>query len=77
MRVRAFQILDYKSIIDSRVCEISGDNITILAGKNESGKTNILLGLKDFYTKHGEAIKTEDYMPEDRPDAQPKVRIQF
>ena len=43
-----FRIFNYKSINDSGICWLSPD-LTILAGKNESGKTAILEALKDFH----------------------------
>jgi len=48
MEIKSFRIKNYRSIKDSGVCYMSGDNITILAGKNESGKTAILEALEDF-----------------------------
>ncbi|RJP80746.1 MAG: hypothetical protein C4524_02985 [Candidatus Zixiibacteriota bacterium] len=48
MKMNKFRIFNYKSILDSGWCELSGDNITILAGQNEAGKTNILEALRDF-----------------------------
>ena len=47
MKVKKFRIKNYKSIVDSGDCYLS-DRITILAGKNESGKTAILEALEDF-----------------------------
>ena len=47
MKLHKFRIQNYKSIIDSGDCYV--DNmVTILAGKNESGKTSILEALEDF-----------------------------
>ena len=46
VRLEAFQIKNYKSIKNSGVCSL--EEITILAGKNESGKTAILEALEDF-----------------------------
>ncbi|MBI3600717.1 MAG: AAA family ATPase [Nitrospinae bacterium] len=43
-----FRIKNYKSIKDSGWCWLASD-LTILAGKNESGKTAILEALRDFY----------------------------
>jgi predicted ATP-dependent endonuclease of OLD family len=43
-----FRIKNYKSIEDTGDCFFS-DKITILAGKNESGKTSILEALEDFH----------------------------
>lgn len=51
MEIKSFRIKNYRSIKDGGVCYVSGDNITILAGKNESGKTAILEALEDFNTE--------------------------
>ncbi len=48
MRLKRFRIRGIKSIIDSGNCYPSGDNITILAGQNESGKTAVLQALDYF-----------------------------
>ena len=50
MEIKSFRIKNYRSIKDSGICYMSGDNIIILAGKNESGKTAILEALEDFNT---------------------------
>lgn len=47
MKIVKFRIYNYKSIVDSGDCYLT-DNVTILAGKNESGKTSILEALEDF-----------------------------
>lgn len=47
MKVVRFRIKNYKSIEDSRWCYLD-DRITILAGKNEAGKTSILEALENF-----------------------------
>lgn len=41
MKFNAFQIKNYKSFIDSGKCPVE-NGVTIFAGQNESGKTNIL-----------------------------------
>jgi len=48
MKVLKFRIKNYKSIIDSGDCYFS-EKLTVLAGKNESGKTSILEALEDFH----------------------------
>lgn len=49
MRLKSFRIKNYKSIIDSGICKLStNDNITVLAGQNESGKSSVLQALDDF-----------------------------
>ena len=47
MKIIKFRIKNYKSIVDSTDCYLE-PNITILAGKNEAGKTAILEALEDF-----------------------------
>ena len=74
MDIKSFNIKNYRSIKDSGDCYLSGDNITILAGKNESGKTAILEALEDFSTNKSirkEAIHLH------HPDAKPEISITF
>ncbi|WP_239616846.1 AAA family ATPase [Cohnella mopanensis] len=47
MKIKWFQILNFRSITDSGKCYMNED-ITIFAGKNESGKSNILKALDAF-----------------------------
>ncbi len=47
MKLARFRIQHYKPIVDSSDCYL-GSDMTILAGKNESGKTAILEALRDF-----------------------------
>ena len=60
MKLTSFRIRHYKSIVDSGECEMSQENISILAGQNESGKTSILEALRDF-----------DFLVEINPEAKP------
>ena len=48
MRLTKFRVKNYKSIVDSGDCYFS-EKLTILAGKNESGKTSVLEALEDFH----------------------------
>lgn len=49
MRLYSFQIQNFKSIIDTDECKIPpDDNLLIIAGQNESGKSSILQAL-DFF----------------------------
>lgn len=49
MRLYSFRVINFKSIIDSGDCKLSDvDNILILAGQNESGKSSALEAL-DFF----------------------------
>ena len=73
MKLKKFRIKNFKSITDSGDCYLT-DTITILAGKNESGKTSILEALEDFDTN--EKIR-ESAKPIKSPDAVPEISITF
>ncbi len=73
MKLKKFRIKNYKSIVDSGDCYLT-DTITILAGKNESGKTSILEALEDFDTD--EKIR-ETARPIKSQDAVPEISITF
>ncbi len=49
MKLSAFRIKNYRSIIDTGWTKLAPDNITTLIGQNESGKTSILEGLNSFF----------------------------
>lgn len=49
-KIIKFRIKDYKSIIDSGTFYLD-EKLTVLAGKNESGKTSILEAIEDFDTE--------------------------
>lgn len=73
MKLKKFRIKNYKSIADSGDCYLT-DTITILAGKNESGKTSILEALEDFDTD--KQIR-ETAKPIKSPDKTPEISITF
>ncbi len=50
IKLSAFRIRNFRSIVDTGWQHLSPDNITCLIGQNESGKTSVLEGLKAFYT---------------------------
>jgi ABC-type ATPase involved in cell division len=50
MKLTAFRIRNFRSIVDTGWQNLSPDNITCLIGQNESGKTSVLEGLKVFYS---------------------------
>ena len=63
MKLKAFRVFRYRSIIDSGDCYLSpNDGITILAGQNESGKSSLLEALKHYEdaTPCPEAYRDED-----------------
>lgn len=64
MRLLKFRVRNYKSIRDSGECWLASD-LTILAGKNESGKTAILEALRDFDSRHA---VSEAALPIDQSD---------
>ena len=73
MKLIKFRITKYKSIKDSGYCWLASD-LTILAGKNESGKTAILEALRDFDTDV-EKIP-DDALPLDE-SGQPVIELCF
>ncbi len=50
MKLAAFRIKNFRSIVDTGWQSVSPDNITCLIGQNESGKTSVLEGLNVFHT---------------------------
>lgn len=70
--IESIKIENYRSILDSG--EIKVDNRVIaLAGKNESGKTNILKSLMSFYSGKFD----EDDFPVSKMDKVPCISIRF
>ncbi len=72
MKSTKFRIKNYKSIIDSGDCYFS-DKLTILAGKNESGKSSVLEALEDF---HQDRAIREEAKPIEG-DGVPEVSVSF
>ena len=71
MKLNAFRIKNFRSIVDTGWQNISPDNITCLIGQNESGKTSVLEGLKVFYS----GIISEDVLRSDL--SLPEVSCRF
>jgi len=71
MKLIAFRIRNFRSIVDTGWQSLSPDNITCLIGQNESGKTSILEALKVFYT----GVITEDILRSDL--SLPEVSCRF
>jgi AAA ATPase domain len=55
MKIKGFQVLNYRCIIDSGWVDV--DDLTVLVGKNESGKTSLLRALHKF-----SPFKTDPYL---------------
>lgn len=75
MKVLAFRIRDFRSIKDTGECSLSGDNITVLAGQNEAGKSAILMALRDFDLEEGKPPVSPEYLPEGNHEAAPNVSV--
>lgn len=65
MRLVAFRIKNFRSIVDSGWRDLSVDNITGFIGQNESGKTSVLEAQHSFYTKelHSDYLRSDGTMP--------------
>ena len=61
MRLLAFRIKNFRSILDTDWQYLSPDNVTCLIGQNESGKTSVLEALDVFYS----GIISEDVLRSD------------
>ena len=72
IKINKIRIKNYKSIYDSKDIIIN-DRITVLAGKNESGKTNILKALYAFYN---DSFDDED-IPTKDAELNPTIIIEF
>lgn len=72
IKLNKFRIKNYKSIIDSGDCYLA-NGITVLAGKNESGKSSILEALEDFDTEkevRKDAVRIQN-------DGEPEIILTF
>lgn len=58
MKIDSVEIKKYKSIIDPIKVDI--DNLNILVGPNNAGKTNILDALELFFNSEKDDLKRED-----------------
>jgi AAA15 family ATPase/GTPase len=73
MNIEKFRIWNYKSIVDSHIC-YPDTRVTILAGKNEAGKTSILEALEDF---NSERNISEKAIPIHGGTGNPKICVWF
>jgi predicted ATP-dependent endonuclease of OLD family len=67
MKIEKIRIKNYKSIIDSKDCYLT-ETITILAGKNESGKSSILEALEDFDSEKEIREDAISILTEEKPE---------
>ena len=61
MRLLAFRIKNFRSILDTDWQSLSPDNVTCLIGQNESGKTSVLEALEVFHS----GVISEDVLRSD------------
>lgn len=61
MKLVSFNIQNYRSIVHSGWKNLAYDNVTVLIGQNESGKTSVLEALKSFY----DGVINEDVLRSD------------
>lgn len=73
MHLITFQIKHFKSIVDSGECNLASD-VTVLAGKNEAGKTTILEALSRFNVG-AEFSEADNPIPEIGDNAKPVVTL--
>ncbi len=66
MKISSFRIKNFRSLIDSGWKNLANDNITVLIGQNESGKTTVLEALHSFYTGNitEDVLRSDLSMPE-------------
>ncbi|MFH1792727.1 MAG: AAA family ATPase [Patescibacteria group bacterium] len=75
MKLVSFRIKHFKSIDDSNECSLASD-VTVLAGKNEAGKTNLLQALQKFNYGEENNFEKTDY-PLDKEGVEPEVTLKF
>ncbi len=71
MRVAAFRIKNFRSIVDTGWVDLSPDGITALVGQNEAGKTSVLRAIEAF---KGGSITPDDQRSD---DTLPEVYLSF
>ena len=71
MRIAAFRIQNFRSIVDTGWVDLSADGITALVGQNEAGKTSVLRAI--------EAFQSEDITQDDQrsDDSTPEIYLSF
>ncbi|RTQ33955.1 hypothetical protein EJP69_16490 [Variovorax gossypii] len=67
MKIVAFRVTNFRSIVDTGRIQLSGDNITALVGQNESGKSAVLDALALTFTDLHPSV--EDFRYGEKPPA--------
>lgn len=73
MKLKSFQIKNYKSIQDSGVIQLDNGRVAVLAGQNESGKSSVLEALNAFE----QGIFEEDSIPFDSDEAMQEISCTY
>lgn len=74
MRLLAFRITNFRSIVDSGWVPFSPDGITVLVGQNESGKSSVLEAL--YFALSNEKPTTDDFrIGAEKPEIHIRVGI--
>jgi len=72
MKLAAFRVFSFRSIVDSAWIKFSHDGITVLVGQNESGKTSVLEAL--YYALTEESPTDDDVRIDSGP---PRVHLRI
>lgn len=75
MRLAAFRIKNFRSILDSAWVPFSPDGITVLVGQNESGKSSVLEALH-FSLSQGNPTSDDFRIGTDLPEVSLRLEIQ-
>lgn len=65
MRLKSFQIKNFRSIVDSGICELSHEGIAVLVGQNEAGKSAVLDALVAWQSTevHPDDLRNDGSLP--------------
>lgn len=74
MQLLAFRIKNFRSIVDTNWCNFSKDNVTVLVGQNESGKSSILEALHCLL---GQGMVSDDDLRAAAPMPEMSIRCQI
>ncbi|MBX7186889.1 MAG: AAA family ATPase [Vicinamibacteria bacterium] len=71
MRLASFRIRNFKSIVDTNRCSLgAGDNVLVLAGQNEAGKSAVLEALDFFRNGPSKSFANLQRRREENPQAE-------
>jgi len=73
MKLKSFQIKNYKSIQDSGIIQLDNGRIAVLAGQNESGKSSVLEAINAFER----GVFEDDSVPFDSDEAVQEISCTY